>query len=348
MSKTTAKKKALPKKILADLAEYPRLNDVFVWSDYVEIRCFVHPDGSFSRSALSETTEEMEEVIGDTDLEVPEDELEEDGEEENQPDDEEISPPEKQDRRSRKAAEVFSHIRVRSVLFGEELYPFIIDDDSKSISLKDNLTDWHLTYIQLLISSALRYVPRTRRQEVTDKFELVSHEIFKQLMPSGWEVHQFGKNSSTRYTGHLFDKLTALAADVRGVITCLRTDFDENDRGDGGLDLVAWHPMGDVRRSMPIAFAQCGCTADSYGPKTLDASPAMLSGKLSVSHNWATYYFMPQALHNGSDWIGFKKFGSAIVLDRYRIMKLAHQYAVVASTLYVPALISEARALSYS
>lgn len=348
MNKPQLKKKPKPKNILDNLAEYPRLNDIFVWSDYVEIRCFVHPDGLFSRSSLSETTEEMEEVVGDIDLEVPDEELEDDEEEAHGDEGFDDSPPEKQDRRSRKAAEVFSHIRVRSHLFGEELYPFIIDDESKSISLKEELTEWHHAYIQLLISSALRYVPHTRRQEVTDKFEVVSHEIFKQLMPAGWEVHQFGKNSSTRYTGHLFDKLTALAADVRGMITCLRKDFDENDRGDGGLDLVAWHPMGDSRRSMPIAFAQCGCTADSYGPKTLDASPAMLGNKIAVAHRWATYYFMPQSLHDGSDWIGFKKFGSAIVLDRYRILILAHQYAVKASSLYVPALISEARALSYS
>lgn len=343
-SKSTKTIKAKPalKPILDNLAEYPRLNDIFIWSDYVEIRCLVHPDGSFSRSGLSETTEEMEEVVGDIDLEEPEEDLE-DGEI-----DDFDSPPEKQDKASRKAAEVFSHIRVRSKLFGDELYPFVVDEDAKSISLKEELTEWHYAYIQLLLSSALRYVPHTRRQEVTDKFEMVSHQIFKQLMPNGWEVHQFGKNSSTRYTGHLFDKLTALAQDVRGHIVCLRKDFDDNDRGDGGLDLVAWHPMGDTRRSMPIAFAQCGCTADSYGPKTLDASPAMLGGKIAVAHTWANYYFMPQALHDGSDWIGFKKFGNAIVLDRFRIIKLAHQYAVSTSMLYAPALITEARALSYS
>ena len=333
----------MSKSILEDLATYPRLNDVFVWSDYVELRCLVHPDSSFSRSALTEAKEEMEEVVGA---------VFDDFEDESDEDDDEFgildSPPEKQDKLSRKSAEIFSHIAARALLFGGDLYPFEVDESAKSISLKADIKPWHCVYIQLLLSSALKYVPKTRRQEVTDKFEVISHEIFKQLMPNGWEVHQFGKNSSTRYTGHLFDKLTALAKVVRGTIVAKRTDFDRNDRGDGGLDLVAWHPLGDSRRSLPIAFAQCGCTADDYGPKTLEASPAMLSSKLSVSHSWSTYYFMPHSLHDGDDWLGFKKFGGAIVIDRIRIMRLAHQYAIDATSLFVPALINEAKALSYS
>lgn len=335
------------KSVLANLADYPTHNGIFIWSDYVELRCLVHPDSSFSRSTLMETKEEMEEVIGEVEGDEFGEDYESDDEDESDADESE-SPPEKQDRLDRKSSDIFSHIGSRARLFGDDLYPFVVDAETKSITLKDDIGVWHCVYIQLLLSSVLRYVPKTRRQEITDRFEVVSHEIFKQLMPNGWEVHQFGKNSSTRYTGHLFDKLSALAEDVRGTMVAKRTDFDANDRGDGGLDLVAWHPLGDSRRSLPIAFAQCGCTVDDYGPKTLEASPAMLASKIAVSHNWSTYYFMPQALHDGNDWIGFKKFGSAIVLDRYRIMKLAHQYTIDTTSLFNPELIEEARSLAFA
>jgi hypothetical protein len=330
--------------ILDGLASFPRLSDVFIWSDYVELRCLLHPDKTFSRSTLVETEEEMGELLGGVNL----DDAEEEDDDASDTSDEEFGQPEIQDKLTRKAADIFSHLRVRAGLFDQVLYPFEVDAQYQSISLKDDLTPWHHVYIQLLLSSALRYVPKTRRQALTDKFEAISHEIFKKLMPAGWEVHQFGKNSTMRYTGHLFDKLTALAADVRGVVTGKRTDFDAADRGDGGLDLVAWHPMGDDRRLVPIAFAQCGCTAEEYGMKMLEASPAKLNGVITVSHPWATYYFMPQALHSGSDWYKFSDFGGAIVLDRFRIMKLSHQYLLEASDLVIPALITEARAIEFA
>lgn len=333
------------KPILDDLASFPRLNDIFIWSDYVELRCLVHPDRVFSRSTLMEAEEEMGEILGGANLEEDEESSDEDEEEFDLSED---SVPELQDKLTRKAGDIFLHLRVRSGLYDEELYPFQVDAESQSITLKEDLNGWQALYIQLLLSSVLRYVPKTRRQVLTDKFEMISYQVFRQLMPSGWEVHQFGKNSSRKYNGHLFDKLLALTEDVRGVFTGRRSDFNEADRGDGGLDLVAWHPMGDSRRSLPIAFAQCGCTADEYGLKMLEASPARLGGMISVAHPWATYYFMPQALHSGTDWYKFSDFSAAIVLDRYRIMKLSHQYSIDASSLVVPGLVSEAKSLAFA
>lgn len=316
---------------LDNLSSFPRLQDTFVWCDYIELRCLVHPDKTFSRSDLNETQEEMGEICNDS-LELENEEYAEDADlslQQFAADDYLSSRPMKDDRRHQRTAERYQHLNIRSVLYGD-CYPFFLDEDLQSIHLKDDLTPLNLLYLQLMLSSLLRYCKRSRRQEITDVFENISYRVFCCLLPHGWEVHQFGKSVSERYTGHLFDKLTHLAEDVRGTLSkhTTRESFSRYNSGDGGLDLVAWHPMFDNRPQIPIAFAQCGCTPDEFDAKMLESSPGKLGNHLHVGHDWQSYYFMPQSMQQGptDGWFRFSDFGKSIVLDRLRILRFVSFY----------------------
>lgn len=337
--------------IFTKLSLLPRLSDVFVWCDYIELRCLVHPDKSFSRSDLMETQEEMTDTRDDAD-DISDEEYAEDlglDFDEFQHDEMYQSTPAVNDRLQQKTYERFLHLKSRLRHFGDDLYPFYFDEELQSIYLKDELNDWHYFYIQLLISSALRYCPRSRRHELTGPFEEVSYAIFKCLMPQGWIVHPFGKDKSSRYRGHLYDKLSLLADDVRGELAAKRTHFSERDQGDGGLDLVAWHPMSDERNLIPMAFAQCGCTAEEFGMKMLEASPSKLGLHLKVGYEWACYYFMPQSMltNDGKDWLKYSDFSRSIVVDRFRIMKIAKQYQVNIHEVIKRETIQEALEISF-
>jgi hypothetical protein len=88
----------------------------------------------------------------------------------------------------------------------------------------------------------------------------------------------------------------------------------------------------DERIGIPIAAAQCGCSAEEWSLKSLEASPSVLNSKIQVHHPWATYYFMPQDLATSqdgmNDWQRRDKLTQSIVVDRLRILRLSREYDI--------------------
>lgn len=331
------------KPILEDITVAPDTPNykLYRWGDYAELRCLTHQDKRFSRDNLAEAIGESKDLNKDgDDTEPTPDEFDLDNPVPAEPPEEEPDP----DEDETLTANTFRLLRWRATAFGDD-WPFTIDSGSMEIKLREALTTRHYLYLQLLLSSLLSYCPRTRRKTYTGTFEDLSFHIFKNLMPQRAEVHQFGVAHSSRYTGTLFNRLTKLAEDVRGNLLLTQQDFPKNDAGDGGLDLVAWHPLGDERDNIPIAFAQCGCTAEGWPNKMLEASPEKLS-RFFVGHRWATYYFMPLDLTvtsgNKMNWAELRDINSAIVIDRLRIMRLADEEALNSANVIVHDAIDEA------
>ncbi|MGH8052502.1 MAG: hypothetical protein ACREP4_01030 [Stenotrophomonas sp.] len=340
--------------LFQQLSNPPKSSDLFLWCDYVEIRCLVHPDKRFSRQNLLESLAELdafalrdgeEEEVSDAEDDAS---LEEggDGVELGDNAGEGGDPFPISDRRESKLSSIYSQLGVRAELFQQE-YPFQLDDSLQEIQLKDSFTSGGQgLYLQLLLSASLRLVALTRRAELTNEFENIAAEIFRGLMPLGWEVHQFGAKSAVRYKGHLFNRLSTLAADWRGELALKKAHFKTRNSGDGGLDLVAWHPLGaDGRVGVPLAAAQCGCTAEEWSLKQLEASPSKLP--IRVQHPWATYYFMPQDLigviDGQYDWQRRNDLAAAIVIDRLRIVRLARQFETDTRFLTLTPAVQEAR-----
>ncbi len=329
--------------VLKELGYPPKAgkHELYRWCDYIELRCMTHVDKRFSRDSLSEALEENHDADAD-------DPLDDTGENEDEFSSSRLDTAEK-DKHEQHAAFCFKHLRWRATVFGDN-WPFTLDEHATEIKLKQTLTEIHRFYLSLLLSSSLGFTPKKRWRGLTGLFEQASIEIMKRLMPQGAEVHAFGAAETTRYTGHLFDRLTKLTEDVRGTLDLKKAHFATHDTGDGGLDIVAWHGLGDDRKGIPIAFAQCGCTASGWPNKMLEASPARLGGHLCTLHGWATYYFMPLDLSteidNAMDWQMFSDFGSAIVIDRLRFIRLTENYTIPPAAITALAYINEATALN--
>ena len=339
--------------ILHDLHKLPKASDPYLWCDYIELRCIVDVDQKFSRGDLLELLAEAGEIADEDFDDADSDDDEEPDADESADGDENadtaaaaVLP--KADRHETKVSWLFKSLVYRASLFGDA-YPFELDAANQELSLRPADTTVRLMYLQLLLSASLRLVPRKRRPELTDPFEKMSAEIFRCLMPNGWEVHRFGATAKARYTGHLFDRFKKLAADLRAELTVKRAHYKRINTGDGGLDIVAWHPMGDDERvGIPIALAQCGCTAEEWTLKSLEASPSRLA-HLRAHHRWATYYFMPQDLSTSidgkNDWQRRPSLTDCIVVDRLRLIRLAVQYDVTDKCMNAKKPVEEALAL---
>ncbi|HEL4265686.1 TPA: hypothetical protein UM524_000407 [Stenotrophomonas maltophilia] len=344
-----AVKKAAPKKkpkeiLFKGLDKPPTSSDFYLWCDYIEVRCLASPDKRFSRGDLLECTTELgemeiltegvepeeEEYEGDETAEDADDVVaEEDGLE---ADEEALRALPVDDRREARAADLYSQFAVRSQVFANA-YPFSLSEDGQEISLLENRTASQNLYLELLLSSSLRLISLGRWGELTERFEEISEKIFRGLMPPTWQVHRFGAKGGTRYRGHLHTRLKALAKDWRADFNLTRKQFKDRNSGDGGLDLVAWHPMGeDGRVGVPAAAAQCGCTAEGWSLKQLEASPANMAF-MRMDHPWATYYFMPLDLvavaDQGFDWQRRPHLSSVILVDRLRIVRLSNEFKVM-------------------
>jgi hypothetical protein len=175
----------------------------------------------------------------------------------------------------------------------------------------------------------LRHVNRNHHNELTKSFEAACFSVFIRLMPQGsvFKCTGAGHTGEHSYTGNLFNKMKKIAEDIRCTANFKESDFKPKDSGDGGIDLLAWHPMGDNSPGMPIAFAQCGCSKEDWSFKQLEASPAKHRTRLPVMHTWSTYYFLPLDLRDQSGgWARASDIGEAIIVDRHRLLKLIDQY----------------------
>lgn len=336
--------------ILGGLDKKPKASDSYLWCDFVELRCLTSPDHRFSRGDLEEMFSELAAVMNGTLEDEEEDEdadaraelaIEAQGGNERARQLLEISsgqepisePMPVDDQGATRSGKIFSDLAFRAQTFND-YYPFSISEDGHDISLREIDSAERQLYIQLLLSSSLRLVPKERHGELTEAFEATAHKIFQCLMPTGWEVHRFGaKGASPLFSGHLFTKFEALASSIKEKLRVKRRHFHANNYGDGGLDIVAWHPLGnDGRIALPVAFAQCGCAAAEWSLKTLEGSPSRLGTVLTHQHPWATYYFMPQDLYemsvDGPDWQKRLSLSESIVIDRLRLIRLAAQYGI--------------------
>lgn len=169
------------------------------------------------------------------------------------------------DKHDSKVLELFSILEVRSETF-KEFYPFeIITDIVSSITLKKQLSDLHKKYIFLLLSSSLSYIAQKeivkKNNTLENDFELFSYETLKNYISEDINIHQFGQAT---YSGTLKEKVDKLAKDLNFRTTYKKHYFNDNNRGDRGIDLVAWKQFPNDENNVNIALylAQCATGKD--------------------------------------------------------------------------------------
>jgi len=297
----------------------PSGTDAFLWADFAEMRALIHPDQSFSHADL-ESISNRRQGMRDKSEEEDEDEGQDAGG---------YRLKSRGFNVKRRWMDITDSVGHRQLDFGD-CYPFELSDDKDTILVrKKYMTKSEKIYLVLLVASSLRLVNHKRWDEITRAFEMFSFQIFSCLMPLGSEIRATWANGGLEapYKGSLYDKMLSICEDIRGKPNFEQRDFKRNDKGDGKIDLIAWHPMADTRDNIPIAFAQCGCSKDEWQFKQLEASPGKLASRLTVGHDWATYYFLPLDLRwSDGDWAYKFHIGKAIIVDRLRLIRLGSQY----------------------
>jgi hypothetical protein len=298
----------------------PGSRDPFFWADFVELRALIHPDHCFSRGDLTGLEHRHRDTGGGRHFSA-----------------------------ETYWRDLINFAGVRAQEFGTS-YPFVVSEDEDTLVLTIDGSREQTTYLRLLLASLMRHVPETRRTELARYFEQSCLVVFEKLMPVGAEVRATWAHGGAEapYTGNLFEKMRQIASDLRCTANFMERDFNTNDSGDGGIDLISWHSMADDRPGMPIAFAQCGCSKSDWRFKHLEASPTKHYRHLPTMHPWATYYFLPIDLrHADGGWAYESDIGSAIIVDRLRLIRLASQYDLHAA-LPTLILLDEVRSMTYA
>lgn len=285
--------------MLTQLDSPPKESDATFIADYVELRTLLHPDSWLMKSDF----EKLQNVSG------------------------EDSSREKAGGRWVKA---ISLARQRTERFGE-FYPFSVpQDEEDAIQYTGCDNESKKAYLSLLLFSCLRYVERTEVNKIAREFELLCKDIFKFFLPHGSIVKPNWASpgdDAESYRGKLADKLRAINVDIRCTSheTIRDEDFSEQDTGDGGLDIVAWHQMHDDRDGIPIAVGQCSCSRSEWRVKQAAGIYDRHKHYFPLVHGWSNFYFCPLDLGLTKDKWRFKSdLGGAIIVDRFRILAILH------------------------
>ncbi len=310
-------------KLFKNLHELPRLNQSHQWADYVELLALLSADKFYSQGYLQDAEGEIEDLA--LDMDDVDDELESD---------EHFD-----DKLNRRWSDIKTCLQSRRLRLADA-WPFELTNDVLTVKINSQ-QPLHRLYVALLLASSLRYIADKRQKAITDSLETISYQLFCQLMPvKTWTIKPFGAHHTDGYQGTLFEKIKKLALDLNTKCLAEKEEFKKSNSGDGGLDVVAWHSLGDNLGHIPIAFAQCGCSLEAVEHKQFEAHPVNWRNKLQLHHPPANYYFTPHDFRqNSGHWDA--QLGEVIMIDRSRILYLTKLYQLP-KTLFTWSHIDEA------
>lgn len=298
--------------LLPVLDVLPRHAYPFLWADYVELLCLCSRNGHVSKGNVQAQAQEARDLQADAD-------------ENDDNDDDDDAPAAVDDRVSARWADIHLRLQARSVSFPG--WPFTLEKDLIR-SRFDSANPAHQLYAALLIASSLRLCNPKRSGEVTSAFEEISYHWLRGALNPLWEVRPFGAHQTlpSAYTGTLYEKLTLLAQDIRGVLMKPEDDYGPTNTGDGGIDLVAWQRMGDKRGNMPVIFGQCACSPTDWESKQLDVTPSSTEAHIQPQHPGAAFCFVPHDLSlDERTWQRASHVKRTVVVDRLRMLQLFEQ-----------------------
>lgn len=328
----------------------PKARELHHWADYAELNCLASPDSLYSPAQLADhfkrgrdsgevsdlstqgdavlDEQALDSLLGLTDEDVDTAVVSEltwdsDRDEEGNP----LTGGPLTDSFTRQADDIWRYLRYRSGAFGDS-WPFAIDPVARTLTLKSLLPELSVqqrVYIFLLLCSSLRYVQANASNALTRAFERVAYQAFIVAFP-GWEVHIFGTAATdgSRYdVGQLWERLLVLSADLRCRILAEREDFSDRDVGDNGLDLVAWLPLPERSKGLPMAFGQCACSPSEWRKKQSEVSEERWGEVLRLASPISNWTFIPFCFHNPQgDWETPHHVNKGILVDRLRLFSL--------------------------
>lgn len=218
------------------------------------------------------------------------------------------------DKWSDRIKEWFDNITSRNEDF-KDFYPFTTTNNT--IKLKDNLTTSHKLYIFLLLSSSQQYISNSL---LSSDFENVSLIALKNYLPNQAKSYIFG-TTSDRYIGNLERKIRKLAKDLKYKVKV--NNYQNNDSGDAGLDLVAWIPFlnDENQNNIQVFLTQCA-TGKNWKNKQHESEQIQCYIDFKANINYV--FFMPYDLRDAQRNFAEEQkiMLQGIFFDRIRILYL--------------------------
>lgn len=204
-------------------------------------------------------------------------------------------------------------------------YPFIVDYDTKKLTLKSLLCDRKRIYIFLLLCSVNEKIVRTGNILESD-FEQISTLILTKYLNNNSIIYHFGKSSYSddRYVGKLTEKIDKLASDLKCPTTYNPKHFSVQNSGDGGLDIVAWTPFpdDDNYEQIQVYLGQCAIGKDWIG-KQFDVEK--MRNNIAFPHCTMNLMFIPHDIRDDDGDFQVPSIRAHLIFDRFRIMKLLNE-----------------------
>lgn len=279
-------------------------SSLYLQADFVELSCLANDDNYLSRTELLQWLNADADINDYNDFNELSD-----------------SYAENSDLQIQELNEYFAYIRYRSEAFATS-YPFLIDDESTSLQLKEELNEHQMLYLFLLLASSLRNFDKRASYRISSDFEAICATALRRYIGNRSEVRIFGKGTHSDYTGKKFAKLSKLANDIGDALAVTEEDFGAKDSGDAGLDLVAWLPTYDQSKGRLLVFAQCACGKD-WEDKQSSSGFDSWNPLIHLSTYPVNAMFIPYCFRDtGGNWYASHKIRMTVLIDRFRLMKL--------------------------
>lgn len=293
----------------AKLVKSPDMSaTIGVWTDYCELLCFSEDNNHIDRDQMSSI------VIKSYDFSNASERA--------------------QNMRKEKLStifqDVYTHVLLRKQAIGD-VYPFDINEDDQLYLKAGELSGQEKLYLFLLFASNLEYMKSSR--DLTSDFEVVCLLYMRKLFPS-MVFKLFGSsncNTKLKVDDVINDvKLSDRMINLSKFITVSLdpeslNKINKHNHGDGGLDLVGIHLMGDDRKSIPVIFGQCACSYDEWSAKQQSISDRQWEKYLRTwETSIQTYIFIPiWNMNSEKQFEDDLDLSRCILVDRQRILHLA-------------------------
>ena len=229
-----------------------------------------------------------------------------------------------------KIRDVYSHIKLRRSLLPDR-YPFIINDDDQLCLEVDDAKCEQILYLILLCASNLRYVKKY--SSLTSDLEVMSLLYMRKLFPS-MTFKLFGSSNTNPHLSvddffpevKLKDRMLKLASfTFLGYHEDEVNAIDDQNHGDGGLDIVGIRPIHDGRRSVPVMFGQCACSREQWQQKQFSTSNDEWNKYFKTyTTSIQRYIFIADCSINSDKQLAEEiDITKSVLIDRQRIMMLA-------------------------
>ena len=189
------------------------------------------------------------------------------------------------------------------------------------VEATDDLTDNQKLYVSLLVCGNLPFFGQDGRQAITDYFEIVSGLVLRELWPTSGVAMTVGKNT-TALVGSKANRMNSLGKLIGANPHIRDTDFRPGDRGDGGIDLLAYVSLDRFEHQNTIsALAQCACSRTDWAAKHSQISHTKLRTLLPPSSLWMEMLFTPISFRaNSGGWAVPAEIPGVTLVDRLRLV----------------------------